>query len=141
MTNITIECPACERDTVITDKMIKSGIRHSKDLGRIFVWCDQCCRVLVMPDGIPTEGMALDQWITSEAENPDDCCGCVPLLDETPGITPTGSTGDLGVMKYIPGNGGKAIGKWDYMAAYGINPECHMAKNPSMGGKPFKTGR
>lgn len=139
--DIEIECPACYKDTIITEKMLKSGIKHSKGIGAILVWCaDHCCRAIRVPDGIPTEGTDFSKWVEDESKNPEDMMRCVPMIDGTQARTPTGSTGDLGVMKYQPGGGGKALDKWSYMATYGINPECHVAKNPGLGDKPFVIG-
>jgi len=138
MADIIIECPACYRDTVITERMLRSGIKHSKDIGAILVWCaDHCCRVIRVPVAVPTEDSEFSKWIQNESENPADMMKCVPMIDATQARTPTGSTGDLGVLRYQPGGGGPALDKWAYMVAYGINPECHLAKNPGMGGKPF----
>lgn len=136
---ITIDCPACERETTITAREIKLAIQHEKDTGGlILVSCNECCRVLVMPEGMPQDGAELEEWIVQAAEDPDDYCRCVPMLDPTQEQIPAGSYADLGVIFYRPGGGGIALKKRPYMRTYGINPQCHIAKNPGMGGVPFR---
>lgn len=138
---IDIDCPVCEKEVTITSREIKLAIQHKKDTGGLaLVSCPECCRALVLPEGIPQSGAELEEWIISEIEDPEDCCGCVPMLDPTQEQIPTGSYADLGVTFYRPGGGGVAMKKRPYMYAYGIDPACHIAKNPGMGGKPFKAG-
>jgi hypothetical protein len=139
--DIKIDCPVCENPITIKARDIKLAVQHKKDTGgKILISCPECCRALVLPDGTPTDGAELEEWIVKESEKPDDCCGCVPMLDSTQEQIPNGSYTDLGVTFYRPGSGGKPMKKRSYMMTYGINPECHMAKNPGMGGKAFKTG-
>ncbi len=139
--NIKIDCPVCEEEVEISARDIRLAIQHkNKTGGKALVSCPECCRVLVLPEGVPESGDALEEWVTKEAENPEDCCGCVPVLDENVVKTPTGGYKDLNVWYYRPGGGGNALRKREYMLEYGINPECYMNKNPSMGGKPTKVG-
>lgn len=140
--DIMIDCPACEKETKITARDIKLAIQHKKETGGlILVSCNECCRALVMPEEIPGSGAALDEWFVEASENPDDYCACIPMLDPGQEKTPAGNYADLGVTYYRPGGGGLVMRKRPYMYSYGINPECHLKKNPSMGGKPYKTGR
>jgi hypothetical protein len=139
--DIMIDCPACEKETKITVRDIKLAIQHRKETGDlILVSCKECCRALVLPDDIPGDGAALEEWFVEATENPDDYCACIPMLDSDQEKIPAGGFDDLGVTKYRPGGGGPAMRKRPYMYAYGIDPACHMAKNPSMGGKPMKVG-
>lgn len=135
MTEIKTICPVCEKDITIADRDITLAVSHKEDTGgNVLVTCSECCRALVVPvEGDPAE------WI-AEASQDDDWNGCVPMLDDTEIKKPSGSRGDLGVLEYIPGDGGPAMRKRPYMWKYGINPECHMAKNPSMGKKPKVLG-
>jgi len=136
---ITIDCVVCEKETTITARDIKLAIQHKKDTGGlILVSCNECCRVLVMPEGIPQDGAELEEWIVQAAEDPDDYCRCVPMLDSTQERIPAGSYADLGVTFYRPGGGGQPLKKRPYMYNYGIDPAKHIAKNPSMGGVPFR---
>lgn len=140
-TNNKIEtiCPVCEKDMEIKARDLKLAIRHKAETGgKVLVSCPHCCRALKMPNDVPTEEANVDAWIGSVE---DDWESCVPMLDDTQARTPLGSYSDLGVTVYRPGSGGKAVGKRTYMYKYGINPECYLAKNPSMGRKPVVTGR
>jgi len=138
MPNIEIICPICEKDISLTEREIKLAVRAKKDTGgMILVSCPECCRVLRIASEVPDD---ITEWIAEAAEDPDQCCPCVPMLDSTQEQIPNGSYADLGVTFYRPGNGGKPMKKRAYMTTYGINPECHMAKNPGLGGKPFKIG-
>ncbi len=138
-TNILTICPVCEHDMEITARDLKLAIRHKSETGnKILVHCPTCCRALRMPDDMPTKETEIDAWVGSVE---DDWESCVPMLDDTQARTPSGSYSDLGVTVYKPGSGGKAVGKRIYMYKYGINPECYLAKNPSMGKKPIVTGR
>jgi hypothetical protein len=139
---ITIDCPVCENETTITAKEIRMAVQHrGKTGGKILVFCDQCCRALVLPEGVPTDGAALEQWIVSEEEDPQDCCGCVPMIDgDLEMFKPNGGYADLGLWFYKPGNGGKPLPEREYRYAYGISPKCHNAKNPGLGGKPKVLG-
>ena len=134
MTNFETTCPVCENDISITEKEIKLAIRAKPDTGgKILVSCPECCRVLVMPEGMP-EGADLAQWITDVQD-----VVCVPILDDDYIRLPSGGGIEiLGKKTYKPGGGDQALGKRAYMYRYGINPECAVAKNPSVGGKPFK---
>jgi hypothetical protein len=139
---ITIDCPVCEEETTITEKEIRMAIQHRGSTGgKILVFCDQCCRALVLPEDVPTDGAALEQWITAEEENPDDCCECVPMLDRNQEITPNGGYADLNLWYYRPGNGKTPLPERRYRYTYGISPKCYQAKNPSMGGTPTRVGK
>jgi hypothetical protein len=140
MTDIETICPICEKDITIKARDIKLAVQHIKETNnKLLVGCPECCRVLLIPEKLP-EGGYLDEWIATIAEN-DDWCGCVPLLDPTQAKIPNGSYSDLGVTMYRPGSGGAPMRKRAYMLLYGIDPECHLAKNPSMGGKPKDLGK
>jgi len=140
--DIVIDCPACERETKITTREIKLAVQHKKDTGGlILVSCTECCRALVLPDDIPGDGAALDEWFVDAVEDPEDYCACLRMLDSDQEKIPSGSFDDLGVTKYRPGGGGPAMRKRPYMYAYGIDPACHLKKNPSMGGQVFKVGK
>lgn len=140
ITKISTICPVCEKDIEIKTREIKLSMRHKKETGgKVLVSCPECCRALKLDDTVPTEESLIDSWV-GEVSKDEDWCGCLPMLDPTQEKTPAGSYSDLGVTVYRPGGGGKALGKYPYMAKYGINPQCYMAKNPSMGKKPFKIG-
>ncbi len=140
MTEINTDCPVCEKEISISARDIKLAISHRKETnGKILVSCPECCRALVLESEQIGEDQTIDEWIGTIAENPD-WCGCVPMLDSTQERIPNGSYADLGVTFYRPGGGGKPMKKRQYMATYGINPECHMKKNPGVGGKPFQIG-
>lgn len=137
-TDIKIDCPVCENPIAIKARDIKLAVQHKKDTGgMVLVSCPECCRVLRIASEIPDD---ITEWIVEAAENPEDCCPCVPMLDSTQERIPSGSYADLGVTFYRPGGGGKPMKKRAYMATYGINPECHTEKNPGLGGKPFAIG-
>jgi hypothetical protein len=139
--DITIDCPVCEESVTIKARDIRLAIQHKKETdGKILIWCPECCRVLELPEATPQDGVALDEWLGNMAENPDDWCGCVPVLDDTVVRIPNGGYADLNVWYWRPGGGGKALRKRRYMLEYGIQPECHNKKNPAMGGKPVVTG-
>jgi hypothetical protein len=139
-TDIKTDCPVCENPITIKARDIKLAVQHKKDTGgKILVSCPSCCRALALAGDVP-DGSTIEEWVTAMAENPDDWCGCVPMLDSTQEKIPSGSYADLGVTFYRPGSGGQPMKKRPYMFAYGIDPQCHMAKNPGMGGKPFKIG-
>jgi len=144
MTNIRtiqIDCPACEKEITIQEHDIKLALQHKKDTGGlILVSCPECCRALVMPAAIPEDGAELEEWFVRAAEDPDEICPCIPMLDPEQEKIPNGSYSDLGVTFYRPGSGGQPLKKRPYMYNYGIDPACHMKKNPSMGGQPFKIG-
>ena len=138
--DIETDCPVCEKEISIRARDIKLAVQHRKDTGgKILVSCPDCCRALALEGDVP-ENMTVDEWVSQMVENPDDWCGCVPMLDATQEEIPNGSYADLGVTFYRPGSGGKALKKRPYMFAYGIDPACHMAHNPSMGGKPVNLG-
>ena len=135
MTEIVTTCPVCEEDITITDRDIKLSIQHKGDTGgKILVSCQNCCRVLVMPEDMP-QGADLDQWITDVGD-----VVCVPILNDDYIRIPAGKTVLLGKTTYMPGGGSGALMKRPYMFRYGINPECALAKNVSEGGKPFVIG-
>ena len=135
MTDISTSCPKCDEDIVIPSKEILKSIQRKAETGNIpLVSCPNCCRVLILPDA-PKEEAAFAAW-----EPNVDNQTCVPLLDDTAIRTPNGVTSDLGVKKYTAGGGETGLSKREYMRKYGINPECHYLKNPSMGDKPFKVG-
>jgi len=139
---ILIDCPVCEMETKITAREIKLAIQHKKYTGGlILVSCNECCRALVLPEEIPGDGAALDEWFVEAAEDPDDICPCLPMLDLGQEKIPSGSYDDLGVTYYRPGGGGLVMRKRPYMYTYGIDPACHLKKNPSMAGQAFKVGR
>lgn len=128
-------CPVCEEDITIAEREIKLAIQHKGESGgKILVSCPECCRVLVMPEDMP-EGAELEQWITDVED-----VVCVPILNDDYIRIPTGQTILLGKKTYMSGGGDAPLMKRAYMARYGINPECAIAKNPSMGSKPFKIG-
>ena len=138
MPPIEIMCPVCEKDISLTEREIKLAVRAKTETGgMVLVSCPECCRALRIASEIPDD---IAEWIAEAAEDPDTCCPCVPMLDPVQEQIPNGSYADLGVTFYRPGGGGKPMKKRPYMATYGINPECHTSKNPSMGGKPFKIG-
>jgi len=135
MSNFETTCTVCENDISITEREIKLAIQHKGDTGgKILVSCPECCRVLVMPADTP-EGSDLVQWITDVQD-----VVCVPILNDDYIRIPAGRETLLGKTSYKPGGGDRSLGKRAYMFRYGINPECALAKNPSMGGKPFKIG-
>jgi hypothetical protein len=135
MSDFETTCTVCEKDISITEREIKLAIQHKGETGgKILVSCPECCRVLVMPDDTP-EGADLSQWITYVQD-----VVCVPILDDDYIRIPAGKVVLLGKTSYKPGGGDQALGKRAYMYRYGINPECAVAKNPSVGGKPFKIG-
>ena len=128
-------CPVCEQDIEIKAQDLKLAIRHKAETGnKVLVHCPECCRSLKMPDDMPKDDLALNEWIGNVG---DDFGECVPMLDDTQAKTPNGYIGDLGVKLYRPGSGGKPLAKYPYMFRYGINPECYLAKNNSQGRKPF----
>ena len=141
--DITIDCPVCEDTVNITARNIRLAIQHKKQTdGKILISCPSCCRALELPGNeIPQNGAELTQWLGKVADNPDDWCGCVPVLDENIVSTPNGGYADLNIWYYRPGNGGKPMTKRKYMLTYGIDPKCYQAKNPDMGAEPFDTGR
>jgi hypothetical protein len=140
--DIMIDCPVCEKETKITVREMKLAIQHRKETGGlVLVSCTECCRALVLPDDIPRDGVALEEWFVEAAEDPDNCCACIPMLDPDQEKIPAGAFDDLGVIKYRPGGGGPVMRKRPYMYAYGIDPACHLKKNPSMGANPFKVGK
>ena len=132
--NISTNCPACENDIIISEKEMRLAIQH-KAGDKVLVTCPVCCRVLILPD-VPTNDAAFDQW-TPDVQGEV----CIPFIIDTDLRTPNGAIDNLGVKLYTSGAGVTGLSKRAYMARYGINPECYMAKNPSMGGKPFKVGR
>jgi hypothetical protein len=133
MSNFETTCPVCENDISITEKEIKRAIMAKGETGgKVLISCPEDCRVLVMPADMP-EGAELSQWITDVQD-----VVCVPILDDDYIRIPAGQVILLGKKTYKPGGGDQALGKRAYMYRYGINPECAIAKNPSMGGKPFK---
>ncbi|MCK9571282.1 hypothetical protein M0R72_20200 [Candidatus Pacearchaeota archaeon] len=135
MPNFVTICPVCESDISVTEREIKLAIQHKGDTGgKILVSCPECCRVLVMPSDMP-EGSDLTQWITDVQD-----VVCVPILNDDYIRIPTGQTILLGKKTYMSGGGDQALMKRPYMYRYGINPECALAKNASIGGKPFKIG-
>ena len=137
VTEINTICPVCEKDITITEHDIQLAVQHKQDTGgNVLVTCPECCRALVVPNVNETD---ITEWVISIAQR-DDWNGCVPMLDDTEIRKPSGSRGDLGVLEYIPGNGGPALRRHAYMFTYGIDPACHMAKNPGTGGKPFVIG-
>jgi hypothetical protein len=139
--DIMIDCPVCEESVQIATREIKLAIQHKKDTdGKILITCPACCRALEVPPEIPQNGAELTEWLGEMAENPDDWCGCVPMLDMNQERRPAGGYADLNIWYYQPGGGGKPLPKRKYMLTYGINPQCYMAKNPDMGGKPTKLG-
>jgi hypothetical protein len=139
---VKIDCPACEEETVITEKEIRMAIQHKGVTGGlVLVYCTKCCRALRMADGIPQDGMALEQWIAKEVDNPDDCCECIPMLDPTQESTPVGGYADLNLWVYRPGNGKTPLAERPYRYTYGISARCYQAKNPSMGGTPVQLGK
>lgn len=136
MSKIELICPVCENDISISTREIKLAISHKKETGgNVLVSCPECCRVLVMPLGVPEDTEAVEQWITDV-----DNVTCVPLLNGDYVRIPSGSITLLGRTTYKPGGGDTALPKRQYMFRYGINPECAVSKNPSLGGKPFVTG-
>jgi hypothetical protein len=140
MTEITTDCPVCEKTITITSRDIKLAVQHKADTGgEVLVTCSECCRALRMPPDMP-QGGDLDEWI-SKVSTDEDWNGCIPMLDPTQEAIPAGSYSDLGVTFYRPGSGGTPMKKRPYMFTYGINPECHMGKNPNMGGKPVELGK
>jgi hypothetical protein len=137
MSEILTICPVCEKDIKITERDILLAVQHKVDTGgNILVSCPECCRALVVPD---VDEANVTEWVISIAER-DDWNGCVPMLDDTQIRIPSGSRGDMGVLEYVPGSGGPAMRKRPYMWKYGVNPECHMKKNPDMGEEPFVIG-
>jgi hypothetical protein len=100
MTEIVTTCPVCEEDITITDRDIKLSIQHKGDTGgKILVSCQNCCRVLVMPEDMP-QGADLDQWITDVGD-----VVCVPILNDDYIRIPAGKTVLLGKTTYMPGGG------------------------------------
>ena len=140
--DIVIDCPVCEDMVQIPARDIRLAIQHKGQTdGKILISCPDCCRALELPNEIPQSGAALTQWLGNLVDNPDDWCGCVPVIDPNIVITPAGGYADLNIWYYQPGGGGEALTKRKYMLTHGINPQCYQAKNPDMGGKPFVTGK
>lgn len=139
--DIETDCPVCEEEITIKARDIKLAVQHRKETGdNILVSCPACCRALRLEGDVPGN-MTVDQWIAKMAEDPEDWCGCVPMLDATQEQIPAGKFADLGVTFYRPGSGGPALKKRPYMYNYGIDPSCHLSKNPSMGETPVDLGR
>lgn len=136
MPKIQLICPVCEEDIEIADREIKIAIQHKKDTGgNVLVSCPECCRVLVMPKDMPVGNAELDQWVTDVQD-----VVCVPILNDDYIRIPTGQSDLLGKKTYMSGGGDTALMKRSYMFRYGVNPECALRKNMSLGSKPFKVG-
>ena len=136
MDKIETYCPKCDSDITITAKDLLRSIQRKEETGGIpLVSCPECCRVLIIPDA-PKDEVTLAAWEPSVSD-----LICVAFLDDTALRTPNGLVNDLGVKKYTAGSGETGLSRLAYMHKYGINPECYLAKNPSMGGKPFKVSK
>jgi hypothetical protein len=133
--NLKTICPVCESDISIPGAEINlASSQRGKTAGNVLVGCPACARVLVIPD-VPEKGIG--KWIATIEEN-EDWLGCIPLMDEVPGIIPVGSVGDLALKRYRAGANGPLLDRRAYMMQYGIDPKLHMQLNPSMGAKPFE---
>ena len=140
MSSIETDCPICESPISISEKEIRLAISHKKDTdGKMLVTCPACCRALVL-EGDKPEDLSVEEWIAEIAKD-EDWCGCVPMLDPNQERIPAGGYADLNLWVYQPGGAGKALPRRQYMAAYGIDPQCYMEKNPDMGGKPVILGK
>lgn len=136
MAEISTICPVCEADITISDREVRLASQHRGETGgKVLVSCPECCRVLALPDPIPTGSAELEAWITSV----EDCC-CVPLLNDDLVRIPAGQENNLGKKVYRPGGGGPTLMKRAYMARYGIDPERALAKMGRGESKPFKIG-
>jgi hypothetical protein len=135
MGNVEVECPVCEESITITERDMRLAIQHKAETGETpLVSCSNCCRCLVLPDA-PQDMDALAEWkpdVSGET--------CVPFLDDEFIREPNGVVTHLGAKTYTSGGGTTGLTKRAYMYKYGINPECAIAKNPNMGGKPFVLG-
>jgi hypothetical protein len=135
MGDLEVLCPVCENDISISAREMKLALSHKKETGgKPIVSCPECCRCLLLPE-MPENGADLEQWITDVSD-----AVCIPMLDDEYIREPTGYSSHLGVRVYTSGAGETGLPKRTYMFKYGINPECAIAKNPNMGGKPFKIG-
>lgn len=117
---ITFDCPYClTRDIEISKKEVDRAIRNRNMTDdKIMIGCPKCSKVLVI-SGDSTN--AIQEW---KPEVNKDCC-CVPWLTDDVIRMPAGVIRECGV-KFRPGGGGPAIGKFDYMVKYGIDPEIYF---------------
>lgn len=131
MKDIQTTCPICEQDVTITVREIELSLQHRGETGgKALVSCSKCCRVMVLPEQVSSEGgkMDLEEWLLQPENVDGDWCPCVRLLDEEQEKEPAGDIDSHGKKLYRPGGAGDPLMKRPYMAKYGINPECMLAK-------------
>ena len=129
MTDLKTICINCDEDIIITERNIRLAVMHmGRTAGKAIVTCPNCCIGLVLPD-VPTDGAALEQWITKyDTENKNDWLACLPLLDPMIAKMPNGFVAHLGVKWWTPGDETIGLTALDYMLRYGLNPACAWAK-------------
>jgi hypothetical protein len=128
MADLKSTCPVCDEDIIISERAIKLSVMHmGETAGNALVGCPNCCRVLILPG---VDGANLDQWISDydKKQESGDWLECLPFLDDMNAKEPNGFIEELGVKKYTPGDSTQAIPRRAYMVAYGIDPECALAK-------------
>jgi hypothetical protein len=142
-TIVYITCPNNDCDTTLSEEDFRAALRHRKETdGLLLGSCKVCARVFLLPEEMPNAGKELDAWIAEASDDPEQCCPCVPFLDDAPLHKPAGRVGDLGtVFTYTAGDGGPAMKRWRYMKVHGIDPQIYYELNPSMGAKPFDTAK
>jgi len=126
MTIIETICPVCEEDITISEKEIKLANTHKNLSGFVLVSCPLCCRVLKV-EGVPENNAAVTEWIHAHEED-EDWLHCLKFLDDEVIHLPAGSIDYNGKIKYTAGAGDQGLMRREYMAKYGVEPECMLRK-------------
>jgi hypothetical protein len=130
MADLKSICPVCDQDIVIPERSIVVAVMHKDTTeGKALVGCPNCCRILVLPSDIPTDGVALNAWIAKyDTEAETNWLQCAKLLDDMHAKLPNGFVEHIGVRYWTPGDDTQSISTSNYILRYGINPVCAWAK-------------
>ena len=122
-------CPICDQEVEIDPGKILRATLHLAETGTVpLVGCPNCCRCLILPPEIPVEGgiVKVEEYL-NQIPVDKSWLACLPLPVQL-AQEPNGVIDYHGEKLYTPGDDTQGMRKYPYMAKYGVEPECMLAK-------------